>query len=189
MSVRIANVLWLVVVWLAVIESVTVGAVLAGVLVALALMALFPTETQPGRASRIRPLGLCRFVAYFASQLVRANVQVAWAVLAPSRSRLRRGIIAVPVAETSWTATTMLAAAVSLTPGTSIIELREGSSVFYVHVLQLTSVDAVRLEVTLMQRSLVRAIGPADALEEIDQRIADLRERLATDGKDRPWTS
>ena len=38
MSVRIANVLWLLVVWLAVLESVTVGAVLGGILVALAIM-------------------------------------------------------------------------------------------------------------------------------------------------------
>lgn len=174
----VVNVLWLVAVWLAVTESLTVGAVVGGTAVATALMVLFPSQRTPGEAAaRVNPIGLVRFAGYFSSKLVIANIHVAWAVLFPRRSPLVRGIVAVPIVDTPTTVTSVLASAVSLTPGTFIVEMREDPPVLYVHVLQLTTVDDVRCDVLRTQRAVVRALGPAGALRELDRRIAELDRR------------
>lgn len=165
---------WLVVVFLALFESVTVGALVGGAVVAGLLMVLFPSQRGRGQ-TRVRPLALVRYVVRFVGRLVLANVQVAWAVLAPSRAGLRRGIVAVPVAPSSDAVLSLLAISLSLTPGTSIVDSSDDPPVLYVHVLQLVgSADTVRASVLGLQRELVEALGPADALRDIDRRLAEL---------------
>ena len=171
MIARLATLGWLVVVFVAVLESFTIGAVIGGLLVAGTLLALFPPAAAADIGTRVRPLALLRAVGYFAVKLVQANLHVAWAVISPRRAGLERAVVAVSVAETSNTVMALLANAVSLTPGTLVIDLRRNPSTLYVHVLQLRSVDTVRRDVLTMQRALVRALGPAAALAEIDRKL------------------
>jgi multicomponent Na+:H+ antiporter subunit E len=180
---RIATWGWLVIVFLALFESVTPAAVVGGAVVAGALMVLFPPRrSSGGPVTRVRPLALLRAIGRFAVRLVQANAQVAWAVLAPSRAGLRRGIVAVPVAPASDTVLTLLAISISLTPGTSIVDNREDPLVLYVHVLQLASADAVRADVLRMQRGLAEALGPSSTIEDIDRRLRALEQRVAEGG-------
>lgn len=166
---------WLVLVFLALFESLTPAAVAGGAVVAGLLVGLFPRRRGGGGPTRVRPLALGRYACRFTARLVLANVQVAWAVVAPSRAGLRRGIVAVPVAPSSDAVLSLLAISLSLTPGTSIIHTEHDPPVLYVHVLQLRgSLDAVRAGVLHMQRELVEALGPASALPDIDRRLAEL---------------
>ena len=174
MIVRVGAVVWLTVVWCAVMESVELGTVVAGALVASALVLLFPSRSAPLGRVRVQPLSFLVMNAVLFVDLVRANLQVAWAVIAPERAGLRRGIVAVPLPESSELVLDFLLNAVSLTPGTLILEVRREPTVLYIHVLQLRSEPDVHRAVLTIQRRMVAALGPRSALEEIDRRLAEL---------------
>lgn len=182
---RAAAVTWIVVVWLIATGSVTPGAIIGGTITGLLLTRLFHLEAHDSGRFTIRPIGMVRFAGYFLSNLARANAQVALAVVQPARVRHRRAIVAVPITECSETLTWFLANAVSLTPGTTIVDLRPDPTVLYLHVLLLTSVDDVRREVLEMQRRLLLAFGPTEAVRDVERRIANLSPR-STDAKERP---
>lgn len=171
---RAAAVVWIVVVWVIATGSVTPGAIIGGTITGVLLTRLFHLEAHDSGRFTIRPIAMVRFAGYFLSKLARANAQVALAVVWPERVRHRRAIVAVPITECSETLVWFLANAVSLTPGTTIVDLRPDPTVFYLHVLLLTTVDDVQGEVLEMQRRLLLAFGPPDAVRDVEQRIADL---------------
>lgn len=174
MIARIATWVWLTVVFLAVTESLSVGSIVGGAVLSAVLMVLIRPQAGPGGPVRVRPLALARYVLFFAYKLVQANLHVAWAVIAPSRAGLRRGIIEVPVEPASRTVLSLLSMSVSLTPGTSIVDTKNDPPVLYIHVLQVGSVEHVRAQVLTMERGLVRALGPQSSIANIDRRLAEL---------------
>lgn len=174
MIARVGAIVWLTVVWCAVMESFTAGTIVAGVLVATALTLVFPSRRGPIARIRLYPWSFLVMNAVFFVELVRANLQVSWAVISPERAGLRRGIVAVPLVESSDLVLNLLANAVSLTPGTLILEVRRDPMVLYIHVLQLRAESDVHRSVLGMQRRIVAAFGPRSALPEIDDRLAAL---------------
>jgi len=172
---RAGAVVWLTVVWCAVMESVSVGTIVAGALVGAALTLLFPSREENLTDTRFRPIALVTMNAYLFWQLVRANLQVAWAVIAPTRAGLRRGILAVPLVPSSELVLNLLMNAVSLTPGTLILEVRREPLILYIHVLQLRSEADLHIEVLSMERRIVAALGRRSDLAAIERRIAALR--------------
>lgn len=175
---RVLAVVWLTVVWCAAMGSVRVGTIVAGSLVASALVLAFPTREATLRGTRVAPVALVRMNAFLFGQLLRANLQVAWAVISPTRAGVRRGIVAVPLVPSSDLVLNLLLNAVSLTPGTLILEVRHDPLVLYIHVLQLRSEAQVHLDVLGMQRRMVAALGPRPALVAIDERVATLRDAV-----------
>ena len=92
-----------------------------------------------------------RFVAYFLRQLVVANASLTREIVT-RRDRIRTGIIAVPMEEgISDGLLAFLANVTALTPGTMPIEVQRDPPRFYVHVLHLHDVEAVRKEVRRME--------------------------------------
>jgi multicomponent Na+:H+ antiporter subunit E len=63
---------------------------------------------------------------------------------------------------------TVVANAITLTPGTLTVELRRDPTTLYVHVLHLSDLDEVRRDIRTLQRKVVRAIGSAHALALLD---------------------
>lgn len=174
MTARFLHILWIVAVWLVATGSFTLQAAIGGFAVGAVLMRLFHLERGPAGRFVLRPLAILRFVGYFLAKLGHANAQVALAVIRPDRVTHRRAIVAVPVTECSEMVIWFLANAVSLTPGTSIVEIRTEPTVFYVHVLLLASVEETRREVLEMQRRLLLAFGTADELGDVEGHIAAL---------------
>lgn len=151
-------IVWLLVVWVALWEQVTVATVLAGVLVAVALLAVF----RPGGGVTrwtLRPLAGIRFSGYFVAQFVVANLHVAAAVVQPSRIRGRQAIIEVPITLTNPAIVAILASAVSLTPGTSVVEIRTDSPALFLHVLEYHSREHTRRSVHELEVRLAKAFG------------------------------
>lgn len=162
MTHRLGYAALLVVIWVALWGEATAGNVVSGLLVAGGLLIAFPEMApRPGRA-RLRPVRVAGFAAYFAYKLVEANLQVAWQVL--TNARVREGIVAVPVADASDAVLTVVANAISLTPGTLTLEVRRDPPTLYVHVLQLTSPDQVRRDIRELERRALRAFGAADVV-------------------------
>lgn len=180
---RAGAVLWLTLVWCAIMESLRPGTVVAGLVVGVALTLLFPTrrEGMPGGV-RFRPWAFVVMNASFFAALVRANLQVAWAVIAPRRAGLRRGIVAVPLVPSTDLVVSLLMNAVSLTPGTLILDVDREPAVLYIHVLQLHTEAELHREVIFLQRAIVRALGDRATLAAVDARLAALDDAIAAGG-------
>lgn len=144
------------------------------------LMTLF-RQGSAGTMSRhtIHPWWVVRYLAHFVYGLLRANIEVALAVLFPSRIEHRRAIIEVPLPHSSRLVGALLANAVSLTPGTSIIEVSNDPPSFHVHVLDMSNADEIRSSIAELHWRLVRAIGPYEARESVEADAAELRRRVA----------
>lgn len=150
------RILWLSGAWVALWGDVTAANVLAGVLVGALLVALFPPADEPRSAFRL--LAALRFAGYFTGKLVEASAIVAWEVVTPT-SRINEGIVAVPIRGVSRGLTAVVANAITLTPGTITLEVREDPTVLYVHVLHLRSLEAVRAEVLRLEELAIAAFG------------------------------
>jgi multicomponent Na+:H+ antiporter subunit E len=173
---------WLLIVWLALLGSLTLGSVLAGLTVAALFLLLFrPRRPTPG-AARFRPLAALQFAIYFFYKLVQANLQVARVVVRADPNDLRRGIVAVPVVGQSDTVMTLLASAITLTPGSYVLDTRRNPPTLYIHVLALQSPEAVQIECLEMERRLVRAIGSRQALGVVEARLTQLGGGTRGDG-------
>lgn len=164
---RLGFLAWLLVVWVALWGDVTVANVVSGLVTASLLLVVFPPATAR-RSGRVRPLPTLRFVAYFAWKLVEASAVVAWEVVTP-RSRITEGIVAVPIRGVSDTVATVVANAVSLTPGTLTLEVDRDPAVLYVHVLHLRDLDAVRREVRHIEALAIAAFGDDKAVARLEQ--------------------
>jgi multicomponent Na+:H+ antiporter subunit E len=162
----------LVVAWVALWGDSSAANVTSGVVVAFAVLTIFPLRLAT-RRGRFRPLWALRFFGYFVAKLVEANAVVAWEVVTP-RNRINEGIVAVPVTGASDVLVSVVANVISLTPGTLTIEIRTDPHVLFVHVLHLHDIDAVRRDVTRLERYVLRAFGSDEAVTEVEARLAAL---------------
>jgi multicomponent Na+:H+ antiporter subunit E len=158
---RIARLAGLVAIWLALWSDVSLANVLSGVLVAGTIVVLSDTG-RPGHLV-VRPVAATRFALYFLYKLVASSVLVARAVLAPRR-RMHTGIVAVPLSGCTDAVATLVADAISLTPGTLTLEVRRDPLTLYVHVLDLRDVEHVQRDVRTLEVLAVRAFGSAAAV-------------------------
>lgn len=155
---RLPFLAWLVLVWIALWGDLSVANVLSGVAVASLLLMAFP-HAGPGPAGTLRPLRALVFLAYFTYRLVEANLVVAWEVITPNNESINEGIVAVPVTGASDAVITILANAISLTPGTLTLEVSRDPAVLYVHVLHLRDIEAVRRDVHTLETLALRAFA------------------------------
>jgi len=161
MIARLVLVVWLTCVWVALWGDPSAATAAAGAFIGTVLVVLFPVERQ--LAPVIRPVALTRLVVVFVWRLVAASAVVAWEVITP-RNRINEGIVAVPVLGASDLVVTIVANAVSLTPGTLTLEVDRTGSTLYIHVLHLHDIESVRRDVQKFEELLIRAVGNADAI-------------------------
>lgn len=156
-----AMVVWLTLVWVGLWGSVTAANVLGGLAVAVVLLGLLRLEPADARAV-VAPVALLRFVVRFFADLVVSSWQVVRLVLRP-RTDLRQGVVAVRVPDASDLLLTLLADAISLTPGTLTIDVDRGTSTLYVHSIDTgegpEAVDRLRSGLQDQARAAVRALG------------------------------
>jgi multicomponent Na+:H+ antiporter subunit E len=165
---RLGPVLFALVVWLALWGESSVINVVGGVLVVGILAVLF---RRAPRGHTLHPFALVRLLAVFVWRLVSSSATVVMAVLAPTPARLRSGVVGVTLSHPSSLVATIVADAISLTPGTLTLEARyadDGASpseppVLYIHVLGLSDPAAIRDDVRRLERLVVSAITPRTA--------------------------
>jgi multicomponent Na+:H+ antiporter subunit E len=157
---------WLLIVWLGLWESISPGTLVGGLITAVVLLWLFPLRHRAPVTWRLRPLAAARFAGYFVWKLIEASLVVAWEVATPQNS-INEGIVAIPIRGVSEGLITLVANAISLTPGTVTIDVDEDPAVLYVHVLHLHDIEAVRREVQYLELLAIRALGSDEAAEAI----------------------
>ncbi|WP_199514091.1 Na+/H+ antiporter subunit E [Nucisporomicrobium flavum] len=157
---RIVAALVLVAVWMLLWGVFSWATLAGGIVVAAVVLKVFPLPAVTF-AGRPHPLGLLRFAVRFAGDLVRASVQLA--VLAFRLGHQpRSAIIRVPLRVPSDLVLTLTGEAVSLVPGSLIVDTDQASTTLYIHVIGVADRDAVerfRREVYATEARIVRAIG------------------------------
>ena len=131
----------LLIVWLLMANTVTVGGILLGAVFGLVL----PKFTEPFWPDRPRVrfgralLGYCVIVLF---DIVVANFQVARLILFRRNRDLRSRWLVVPIALRTPEAVTVLAATISLTPGTVSSDVSADGRSLLVHALDVADADA-----------------------------------------------
>ncbi len=156
---RLILAVWLTFVWLELWGDLSWANLLSGMLVAALVVVLLDTKEPLGL--RARPAALVRFIAFFAQHLVIASYQVAREVLRP-RPQLRPAVIAAPIVATSRGLTAVIAASISLTPGTLVIDIDRSDSdtTLYIHVFDLGERAELLANVARLELLAVAALAP-----------------------------
>ena len=158
----------LVVLWMALWGEVTLLSFLSGIVVALVVSLVFylpPVEL----GGRINVLWSLAFLGRFLFDLAVASVQVAWLALRP-KGVTTNAVIAAPLATRSDFIMTLVATALSLVPGSIVVEVDREQSILYLHVIDVGTpegADRFREKVRRVERGIVRAIGSKQDLEAV----------------------
>jgi multicomponent Na+:H+ antiporter subunit E len=112
-----------------------------GLLIAFALRRFYATDVSLGRVTRVAPYAAV-FLLVFVKDLVVANFDVAYRVLAPSLP-IEPDVVEVPLRVRSDLAITTIANSITLTPGTLTMDYDESRNSLYVHAITGRDTDAV----------------------------------------------
>lgn len=168
---------WFTLVWVLLWGSLSPATVLGGVLVGALVIAVFPLP--PAREYLpVRPLQVLLLAGYLAGDLVVSGVNVSWEILRYGR-RATAGILAVPLLTGSDWVTAAVGCAVSLSPGTFVLQIDRRRGVCYVYALGMRGPAAagrVRRQVLGLQRRVISALGTRDEIAAVDRALAGERQ-------------
>jgi multicomponent Na+:H+ antiporter subunit E len=180
---------WLVVLWLLLWGQVSVMSVLTGILLALLVTRLFylPPVDFSGRFHVYWALA---FAWHFAVDLVRGSVFVAWQAVDP-RGVPVNSVLAVQLHTRSDIIMTLTAEAISLIPGSLVVEVDRERSLLYVHALGTpddAAAEKARRTVLVVEERIVRAIGSEHDVWMVNrERTAAGRPPLRRDARQRRY--
>lgn len=172
MTARLPQLIWLTAVWVLLWGTVDAKTLLGGALVATLVTVAFPLPLV-GERLRVRPMRLLWLAGYLAADLVVSGVKIGWETLRHG-PRATAGIVAVPLlTDSDWVATAV-SNAVSLAPGTFVLQLDHQREVCYVYNLGMRGpADALRVrrQVLGMQRRVIAALGTPDEIAAVDAQL------------------
>lgn len=152
---------WLVLVWVALWETWSWANLLGGLAAGALAVWLVPPH-PPQRKLVLRPFAAIHLLLFFLWKLVEASAIVAWEVVSP-RNRIVEGILEIELRGAGDAITTLVANAITLTPGTLTLEARRHPTVLYVHLLHLRDPEAARAEVLRLEELAIKAFIPDPA--------------------------
>ena len=142
---------------------------ISGLVVSAVVLTVFPPPPLTF-AGRPRPLGLLRFALRFVADLVRASAQLSWLAFRVG-PQPRSAIIRVPLRVCSDLVLTLTGEAVSLVPGSLIVDTDQASTTLYIHVIGVpdrAAVERFRRTVYEVEARIVRAIGSDAEIRQLD---------------------
>jgi multicomponent Na+:H+ antiporter subunit E len=140
---RVLTVAALVFVWCALWGEASVANLASGLLVAVAIVASGVGTGSPG-SIRVGPL--LRFAGLVAIDLASSTVSVAREVLTPT-DRTDEAIIAVDLPRETRMHLLMMIVAVTVTPGTAVVDADADTGTLYLHLLHAERTDTTRAHV------------------------------------------
>lgn len=166
--------LGLVVLWMVLWGQFTLLSVVTGVIVAVSVTRFFylPPADFSGR---INPWFAAVFLVFFFADVAVASFQVAFQALSP-RPIPRSSVIGIQLHTRSDLVMTLDAIAMSLVPGSLVVEVDRERSILYLHTFATRThkdVEAMRRKVLVVEARIVRAIGSRADI----QRVREAGER------------
>lgn len=156
----------LVVLWALLWGSWTPLTLLTGVVVAVLVTLTLPLPPIP-LSPRIDPFRLVVLLVVFVWQVVVASFQVAWIAVRPGGAPTS-SIILVPLRTTSELTFTLAVLAISLVPGSYVVDIDLDRRRVLLHVLDTPTVahaDAARASARGLEARVVRALGSTQDVE------------------------
>jgi multicomponent Na+:H+ antiporter subunit E len=162
---RVLEVVWLTLVWVLLWGTFTPLSVFGGVLVAVAVLSAFRFPPA-GAHLPIRPLRLLGLVGYLAYDVVVSGAQVSWQTLRYGPAA-RGAVLAVPLLSSSDRVVTVVANALSLSPGAMALQIDHEHGLWFVYALgprDAAGVARSRRRTMDMQRRVLAALGTPEEL-------------------------
>lgn len=157
-------------VWVLLWGTLSWANLISGLVVCAVLLVVFPLPPVTF-AGRIRPVPLARFWLRFLGDIVVASAQIAWLALRVRRPPLS-AIIAVTLRVNTDLNLTLTGSALSLVPGSLILEADRTTGTLYVHVIGVrdrAEVERFRQGVLDLEARIVNAIGSPDEVRRLTQ--------------------
>ncbi len=132
-------------VWIGVTNSLNIQELIVGAIVSFLIAKFF----TPKREFNLKDLAVkyIRFIPIFLKNLIESNIAVAKIVLNP-KLPINTGIVKLKTDLTNEHDRLILANAITLTPGTITVELRDRE--LFIHVLNLDSLDRDKLQESII---------------------------------------
>jgi multicomponent Na+:H+ antiporter subunit E len=143
--VLLGNIL-LAVAWAALQGSFSLTSLVTGYLLGYVILAALARGGVLSSAYRRKVRAAVSLAAFLGREFVVANIRMAMDVMGPIR-RLRPGIVRVPLDATEEHEILLLSTLLNLTPGSIVLDVTNDRSALYVHVMHLTTPEAVRAEI------------------------------------------
>lgn len=170
---RVLEIGWLTLVWVLLWGTFSPLSVVGGVLVALAVLGVFRFPA-PAPHLPIRPWRLLALVGYLAYDMVVSGAGVSWQTLRYGRAA-RGAVFAVPLLSDSDRVVTVIANALSLSPGAMALQIDHEHDLWFVYALgprDPADVERARRRTMDMQRRVIAALGTPDELAEAEAELA-----------------
>lgn len=166
----------LVLIWMLLWDDVSWGNLLSGAVLAVGVTRVFylPPVALSGR---FNPYWALTFVLHFAVDLVRSSRQVAFAALRPGYVP-RSAVIALDLRTSSDLIMTLTGQALTLIPGSLIVDVDRRNTTLYVHVLDAPTDDDIertRHAILRTEERLIRAIGSREECAALDADVHSSR--------------
>lgn len=151
---RLVTIAGMVFAWCALWGTVSVANILSGVLVSLVVLA---SGVGPSGQGGIRLGPLLRFGLLVFVDLVKSSFTVAWEILTPT-DYTEEAIIAVDAPVDTRHHLLLLVVAVTVTPGTAVIDTDPDNGRLYIHLLHANKADEIRAHVLELSELACRAL-------------------------------
>jgi len=92
----------------------------------------------------VKTVNFCYFVVWFVIQFLIANVKIAWAVLTRPKEKIQPSIFTMDVTTLSTFEIVMLSQCITLTPGTTTVQVSDDQNMIYVHAFDGEEVEEER---------------------------------------------
>ncbi|MFC3862339.1 Na+/H+ antiporter subunit E [Deinococcus antarcticus] len=155
----------LAVVWALFSGEVSLRELVIGFLLGYALLNFFP-DALGTRSYQRTSFALLRFVALFIRELTVANVQVALLALHP-RPDLKPMIFKVEIHPHTDTTLTLLAATVTLMPGSVVLGFSQDRREMFVHAIGLENTRTARASIHRVESALMAFLPPLSLHKEV----------------------
>lgn len=157
---KVCSVALLTAVWCALWGEATVANVVSGVILASVLVVIGTLKTS---SRTVRPLLLARFIGLVAVDLAKSTITVAGEVLTPA-DHTREAIIVVDPRPDPVEHRLLMVVAVTITPGTGVVDIDPDTGEIYLHLLHAHKSDDVTAHVQQLNRlanaALPRRVTP-----------------------------
>lgn len=149
----------LVLLWMALLNSFTAGGLLVGVALGM-LIPIYTANFWPERPAMRSPIRALPFLIVLISDVVIANMLVAYLILFRRPSQLQSRWISVPIELTSPEAITVLIATITLTPGTVASDISADGKTLLVHCLNVGDEQQLIRQIKERYERRIKAIFP-----------------------------
>ena len=171
---RVLEIVWLTLVWVLLWGTFTPLSIVGGVVVAVGVIGAF--RFPPAEAHLpLRPLRLVGLVVYLAYDIVVSGAEVSWQTLRYGPAA-QGAVFEVPLLSSSDRVVTVIANALSLSPGAMALQIDHAHGLWFVYALgprDEAGVERSRRRTMDMQRRVIAALGTSEELATANRLLAE----------------